>query len=133
MKKKKPELPSLEVPPLPRLSELETLEGYEKFRQQLIDEMIKTFELHHTKDDDLLKIPIEEMHSLLTRLFRETVKFYAKHSRSEFTEWFFERYYQALGIPFDSNTAKRAKENILHLANKLYELYQRRVKRMENA
>jgi hypothetical protein len=108
MKKKRPlfEPPDLEVPTIPHLPELETLEGYAAFRQQMIDEMIKTFELHSTEGEGLLKIPIKEAHSLLNRLFRETAKFYAQHSSAEFTEWFFKQYYQALGIPFDSNTAK---------------------------
>jgi hypothetical protein len=133
MKKRRQFSVAEEVSTLPHLPELETLEGFENFRQELIDEMIRTYELHHIEGDGLLKIPVKEMHSLLIRLLQKTAKFYAKHSSAEFTQWFFQQYHQALGIPFDPNTAKRARENVLHLANKLYELYQRRVKMMENA
>ena len=133
MKKRRQSDVVQEVPTPSDWSELETFEGFEKFREQMIKEIIETFELHRVEGDGLLKIPIKEMHSLINKTLREVAKFYAQHSSSGFAEWLFQQYYQALGIPFDSNTVKQARENVLHLANKLYELYQRRVKAMEDA
>jgi len=134
-KSKKALIESQEIPsiknftiesPVSAFPDMTKLEGFEQFRQAQLQEIIRTYDLYSSETEGLLKIPIKEIQKLLERLFQQTSEFFATHSNLELTCWLFQRYYDAMGIPFDLEVAHRVRENVLHLAHKLYEIHQRR-------
>lgn len=116
-------LESLPIPPFPSLKKLE---GFEQFRQTLLQEMEKFSDRCIREKGEFPKIDFKEVHNLLIMTFERISEFLAVHMNNELAYWLLHREYEARSIPFDLKTARQVRENVLHLGHKLYEIHKKR-------